>query len=42
MRRDHDPSVDALRRDIADAQRCRAPATAVDLGDWVRARITMS
>jgi hypothetical protein len=33
-------SVDALRRDVAAAQRRRAPATAIDLGDWVRARIT--
>jgi serine/threonine-protein kinase len=33
-------SVDALRRDLADAQRQRAPATAIDLGDWVRARLT--
>jgi serine/threonine-protein kinase len=33
-------SVDALRCDVADAQRRRAPATAIDLGDWVRARIT--
>jgi eukaryotic-like serine/threonine-protein kinase len=38
---DRYPSVDALRRDVADAQRRRAPATAVDLGDWVRARSTM-
>jgi hypothetical protein len=38
---DRDPSVAALRRDVADAQR-RAQATAVDLGDRVRARITMS
>jgi serine/threonine-protein kinase len=33
-------SVDALRRDVADAQHRRAPVTAVDLGDWVRARLT--
>ena len=39
---DRYPSVDALRRDIADAQRRRAPVTAVDLGDWVRARIAAS
>jgi hypothetical protein len=34
-------SVDALRRGLADAQRRRAPATAVDLDHWVRARITV-
>lgn len=39
---DRYPSVDALRRDVADAQRRRTPATAVDLGDWVRARLTVS
>ncbi len=39
---DRYPSVDALRRDVADAQRRRAPATAVDLGDWVRARLAGS
>lgn len=39
---DRYPSVDALRREVADAQRLRAPATAVDLGDWVRARLTVS
>lgn len=38
---DRYPSVEALRRAIADAQRRRAPATAVDLGGWVRARITV-
>jgi serine/threonine-protein kinase len=39
---DRYPSVDALRRDVADAQRRRAPMTAADLGDWVRARIAAS
>jgi hypothetical protein len=39
---DRYPSVDALRRDVADAQRRRAPVTAADLGDWVRARIAAS
>jgi serine/threonine-protein kinase len=33
------PSVDDLRCALAAAQRQRPPATAVDLGDWVRARI---
>jgi hypothetical protein len=37
--RDRLASIDELRRAIADAQRRRSPATALDLGDWVRARI---
>jgi len=32
-------SVDELRRAITDARARRAPVTALDLGDWVRARI---
>jgi serine/threonine protein kinase len=37
--RDRYPSIDELRRAIAAAQHGRTPATALDLGDWVRARI---
>jgi hypothetical protein len=32
-------SVDDARCAIAEAQRRRAPATAIDLGGWVRSRI---
>jgi serine/threonine protein kinase len=37
--RDRHASVDELRAAIAEAQRRRAPATAIELGAWVRARI---
>jgi serine/threonine-protein kinase len=37
--RDRHASIDELRCAIADAQRRRAPATALDLGAWVRARL---
>jgi serine/threonine-protein kinase len=37
--RDRYPSVDDARRAIAEAQRQRPPATAIELGDWVRARL---
>jgi serine/threonine-protein kinase len=37
--RDRYASIDDLRRALAAAQRQRSPATALDLGDWVRARI---
>lgn len=37
--RDRYPSVRELRQAIAAAQRQRAPATSIDLGDWVRARV---
>ena len=37
--RDRYASVEDARRAIAEAQRGRAPATAIDLGGWVRARL---
>lgn len=37
--RDRYPSIDELRAAIAAAQRARTPATALDLGAWVGARI---
>lgn len=40
--RDRYASVDDARRAIAEAQRRRSPATAIDLGSWVRARIGIS
>ncbi|HEX4416514.1 MAG TPA: serine/threonine-protein kinase [Kofleriaceae bacterium] len=40
--RDRYASIDELRRAVAEAQRARAPATAVDLGDWVQARLAPS
>jgi serine/threonine protein kinase len=33
------PSVDELRRAIADAQLRRPPASSIDLGDWVASRL---
>jgi len=37
--RDRYASVDEARRAIAEAQRRRAPAGAIELGDWVRSRM---
>jgi eukaryotic-like serine/threonine-protein kinase len=37
---DRYPRVDELRAAIAAAQRLRAPATSIELGAWVRARLT--
>jgi serine/threonine-protein kinase len=38
---DRYPSVDDLRRDLATAQASRPRATALDLGDWVAARLAL-
>jgi eukaryotic-like serine/threonine-protein kinase len=37
--RDRFPSVAALRAAVAEAQRTRPPASAIELGAWVRARL---
>jgi len=39
--RDRYSSIDDARRAIAEAQRRRTPATAIDLGGWIRARLAV-